>query len=455
MVLTRDVRLLQRSFLIAAIAPVVLYTVLVTLYFFAIPLGESPDEPGHIQCIQQVVLYNRLPVVDPKPQGEWWRPGVTLSGRMCYHMPLYYVTAGLLHKSISEVTGSSPIVEFPPVNEAFGETGVMFQHTLEAPFTQREEPAGLVAVRIASALMGLVTVLATVAASLLIFPHQPIAAAIAGIWLAGWPQFLFLSRAISNDVLATALASVTLVVLLQIGRPERFVALAILSALALLSKITMSFVVLSIGLVWLLEFQHYPTSRFRLLKVASIALLVWASVAALIYVSPTIQANFLSSVDAFSSPNDRILQAEYWIEVVRLTLSSGWVRFGWMNVAAPEYTAYLWWTVVIGLSMVGIRYWWKVKLQDRFLMTAALLIWSMGNLVSYLNINLAVLQPQFRFLQTLLPIVCVFIAGGLLWVLPKRLHYQVFIVGVLIVAAVIINLGIIWTIVLPRYASLV
>ncbi|MBI1296813.1 hypothetical protein GC175_17810 [bacterium] len=442
----------QRSFLFAAIAPIALYATLVTLYFFAIPLGESPDEPGHVQCIQQVVLYNRLPIVEPKPQGDWWRPGVTLSGRMCYHMPLYYVTVGLLHKSISYVTGTSPTVDFPPLNEAFGETGVMFQHETSGLFVQREESAGLIAVRIASATMGLVTVLATVAVSLRIFPDKPVIAAVAGVWIAGWPQFLFLSRAISNDVLATAFAAVTLFVLLQIGRPQRFVALAILSALALLSKVTMSFVFLSIVLVWLLEFQQFPKCRLRLLKAGTIALLVWGSLAALIHLSPTIHTNFWSSVRAFSSPNERIFQAEYWSEVLRLTLSSGWVRFGWMNVAAPDYTAYIWWAVVLGLSTLGIHHWWKLRLQDRTLTTATLLIWSAANLVAYLNINLAVLQPQFRFLQTLLPIICVFVAGGLLSILPHRLYYPVFIVGVLAVAAVIINLGIIWAVVLPRYA---
>ncbi len=452
MLVTRDIRVLPRVFLIAAIAPVALYTILVTLYFFAIPLGESPDEPGHIQCIQQVVLYNRLPVVDPKPEGEWWRPGVTLSGRMCYHMPLYYLTVGLLQKGISYVTDTPPTVAFPPVNEAFGETGVMFQHAPKQSFVQRQEPYGVIAVRVVSAGLGLVIVLATVAVSLRIFPHEPMVAVIAGVWIAGWPQFLFLSRAISNDVLATALAAVTLVVLLQVDRPQRYVALSILSALALLSKVTMSFVVLSTVLVWFLEFQQYPKSRFRLLKAGVIALLVWGSVAALIHLSPTMQANFWSSVRAFSSPNHRVFQAEYWIEVLHLTLSSGWARFGWMNIAAPDYTAYLWWTVVISLATVGIHEWWKLKLQDRTLTTATLLIWSAGNLGAYLNINLAVLQPQFRFLQTLLPIICVFVAGGLLSILPRRLYYPVFIVGVLTIAAVIINLGIIWTIVLPRYA---
>ena len=38
-----------------------------------------------------------------------------------------------------------------------------------------------------------------------------------------WPQFVFMSRALTNDVLATALAAVTLVLLVQVGSPQRFV----------------------------------------------------------------------------------------------------------------------------------------------------------------------------------------------------------------------------------------
>lgn len=205
----------RKRWLLLAAPPSILYLMLATLYFLAIPLGESPDEPGHIQCIQQVALYDRLPIVDPKPQGEWWKPGVTLSGRMCYHMPLYYVGAGLLQKVIGAATGSPLAVDFPEYNEAFGETGVMFLHPNKQRLLQSEEPAVVSGVRAVSVLLGLTVVWATMATSHLLFPQFPMIALVAGVWIAGWPQFLFLSRAINNDVLATALAAITLAVLLR------------------------------------------------------------------------------------------------------------------------------------------------------------------------------------------------------------------------------------------------
>jgi len=440
-----------KRWLLLATPPSILYLVLVTLYFLAIPLGESPDEPGHLQCIQQVALYHRLPIVEPKPQGEWWKPGVTLSGRMCYHMPLYYVGAGLLQKAISHVTGSPVAVDFPAYNEAFGETGVMFLHPNKQRLLQREEPDVVLGVRIFSVLLGLGIVWATMATAHRLFPQFSMIPLVAGVWVAGWPQFLFLSRAISNDVLATALASITLVVLLRVGKPARYLALAVLSSLAVLTKVTMLFVAGAIMAVWVLEFVRFPLQRRALVRSAAAMLIVWAATATLVHLTPTIRANFWSSARTFSAINERVFQIEYWMEVGRLTLSSGWVRFGWMNVAAPDATAYLWWSTVLGLSLLGFVCWWRSAPPERNLLAMVLLVWFLGAMASYVRINTAVFQPQFRFLQSLLPILSALVAGGLLCIMPQRLRPQVLLCGALIVIAVIINGVIIWGIVMPRY----
>ncbi|MCS6826241.1 MAG: hypothetical protein NZ553_06490 [Caldilinea sp.] len=440
-----------KRWLLLAAPPSILYLMLAALYFLAIPLGESPDEPGHLQCIQQVALYDRLPIVDPKPQGEWWKPGVTLSGRMCYHMPLYYVGAGLLQKAISAVTGEPPAVDFPEHNEAFGETGVMFLHPNKQRLLQSEEPAVVFGVRVASVLLGLAVVWATLATAHLLFPQFPTIVLVAGVWIAGWPQFLFLSRAINNDVLATALASITLAMLLRVGKPNRYPALAALSALAVLTKVTMLFVVGAVAAVWTLEFVRFSLQRRALVRSAVAMLIVWSATATLVHLTPTIRANFWSSARTFSAIREQVFQIEYWLEVGRLTLSSGWVRFGWMNVAAPDATAYLWWSIVFGLMLIGSVCWWRAAPPERNLLAMVLLIWFLGVMASYVRINTAVFQPQFRFLQSLLPILSALVAGGLLCRTPQRLRPQIILSGALIVVAVIINVAIIWGIVMPRY----
>lgn len=434
-----------------AMAPSLLYLMMAVLYLLAIPLGESPDEPGHLQCIQQVALQNRLPIVEPKPQGDWWKPGVTMSGRMCYHMPLYYIGAGLLQKAISQLTGSPLIANFPEYNEAFGETGVMFLHPEGSRLVALDEPVVVIGVRIFSILCGLIVVWATMAVANLLFQGNYFATVVAGIWVAGWPQFLFLSRAISNDVLATALASITLVVLLQVDKPQRYGTLAVLSTLAVFSKVTMVFVVVAVGLVWCMEFFRFPIYRRELRQGAITTLIVWGAAATFVQIIPTLQANFWSSARTFSAVNPRVFLVEYWMEMVFLTLSSGWVRFGWMNVKTADLFLYLWWGVVLGLSICGITYWWRNNLPNRRLLGMILVIWVLGNLAAYFRINMAVLQPQFRFLQTLLPIIGSFVAGGVLCISPRITRYQIVIAGVLIIIAIIMNVGIIWGVVLPQY----
>ncbi|MCC9075712.1 glycosyltransferase family 39 protein [Litorilinea aerophila] len=436
------------------VPPTLLYLFLVTLYFLTIPLGESPDEPGHLQCIQQVALYNRLPIVEPKPQGEWWKPGVTLSGRMCYHMPLYYVGTGLLQKAIGYMTGSPVAIDFPAHNEAFGETGVMFLHSNRQSLWQREEPSVVIGVRIVSILLGLTVVWASMAIAHQLFPKAPIAALLTGTWVAGWPQFLFLSRAISNDVLATALASITLALLLQPGKPGRYVLLAVLSALAVLTKVTMLFVIGAIVAAWLLEFIRLPQQRRNLIEKFGLMLLIWGATAAIVQLTPTIRTNFWSSAQTFSRVGERVLQLEYWLEVIRLTLSSGWVRFGWMNVAAPDVSAYLWWSLIFGLSFVGCRNWWRSGLRERNLIAAILVVWCLGATAAYIRINMTVFQPQFRFLQSLIPIFSTLVAGGLLSIMPRQPRRQIFVSGTLILLAIVVNALIIWEIVIPHYGLL-
>ena len=111
------------------VLPLALYLFLSVLYLLAIPVGESPDEPGHLQCIEQVALYQRLPLTEPAPAGDtWWSRGQILSGRMCYHMPLYYLVAGTILQSTAVISGTNVPFQFPPTNEDFGAEAALFIH---------------------------------------------------------------------------------------------------------------------------------------------------------------------------------------------------------------------------------------------------------------------------------------------------------------------------------------
>ncbi len=88
---------------------------------------------------------------------------------------------------------------------------------------------------------------------------------------------------------------------------------------------------------------------------------------------------------------------------------------------------------------------------DRRLTAATLLIWVLGLGFSYLRINLAVMQPQFRFLQSVLPIVAAFAAGGLLMPWQSKSVQWVSVTGVAL-ALVLMNGWIVTHVVMPFYA---
>lgn len=437
-----------RPWLTVRVISVAFYLTLSLLYLLTIPFGESPDEPGHLQCIQQVAVLNRVPIVDPKPTGEWWKPGAILSGRMCYHMPAYYLLAGSAQKLIGVVSGTSVEITYPATNEAFGETGVMFIHPKKTTFWTLQEPLTVTGLRVLSIFLGAVTVWVAISVAQILFPTSPTTGLAAGILVGGWPQFLFLSRAISNDVLANAFSVLALLTLLHVGKPKRFILATLWATLAVFTKINMIFVIGVVLFVWLVEIVHFREQRRVLLHsilVASIILVIGATVVAL---NPTIQTNLWLSGRTFSSVSERVFTIEYWLEVNRLTLSSGFARFGWMNVAVEDWLVYLWWILMTFLIVMGGWQWWRRKEPFRWLLTVVIVAWLVGNLASYLRINLTVMQPQFRFLQSTLPLIAAFAAGGLTTITIFRQYLLIF---TLAVGLLLINLWIVFYVVAPVY----
>ena len=167
--------------------PVGLYLSLGLIYLLAVPVGESPDEPGHLQCIEQVAQYRRLPRIDPWPSGEWWSRTTLLSGHMCYHMPLYYVAAGSLQLAVHSL-GKAAAFRVPGKQpEWVNGSPSMFVH--EGNW-QLAETRAVTAVRIFTLAIGLLTLWATYRVTVALFPASVLALAAAAL-VAGWPQFVY------------------------------------------------------------------------------------------------------------------------------------------------------------------------------------------------------------------------------------------------------------------------
>ncbi len=112
-----------------------LYLLLALLYLWAVPIGESPDEPGHVRCLEQVAIENQLPrmVRFENKTINWWARENIFSDYMCYHMPLYYVTGGVWLRRASGRSGTPEHLEFLPTNPNCNDTPGMFVHHTDEP----------------------------------------------------------------------------------------------------------------------------------------------------------------------------------------------------------------------------------------------------------------------------------------------------------------------------------
>lgn len=437
----------------ALLIPLTIYLLLSILYLLAVPPGESPDEPGHLQCIEQVSLLGRLPQIDPRPQGDvWWSRGNIVSGRMCYHMPFYYLLAGGLEKVTATAVAEPIHYEFPPSNPNFGPTPGMFTHPMKASFWAIGQTIYLVVLRLFSIVLGGVVVWASYAVARRLLPEQPLVSLLAALFTAVWPQFVYLSRSLNNDALATALSVVVLVILLDVQRPQRFVFAAILAILALFTKLSVAFTIVAVLLVWTLEFWRFPAQRRQYLWSLLVCLVLFAGAFLLLFLTPTLWLHFTQGSRSFSALSESVGEWSYWRDVLQLTASSGWVRFGWMNVAAPQNHAYVWWVILLGTAVLGIRFINReTNEKNGRLKLAICSLWLFLIALSYLQINLNRLQPQFRFALASIPLLTVFSAAGWLSWLKGNGRSAVFLITSIVVILFFYNIWVVFSIIAPAY----
>ncbi len=432
--------------------PLGLYLSLCLLYLFVIPSGESPDEPGHLVCVAQVAESSQLPVVNPVPAGEvWWARGNIVSGRMCYHMPLYYLVAGWWYGATAVLFHQPVHFEFPPSNPA-GPSPAMFLHPEKTYFWQLPEPVHLVALRFLSVGLGLVMVWGCYRVAAYWAGGQTEGMILSAVLAAGWPQFVFASRGVSNDVLVTSLAVVLLVVLLDVGKPRRFWLAGLLSSLILLTKLSLSVTWAVVFITWLVEYIALRQAKNEYKLALMGCCFCWIMTGLLLFFHPVLRLHVEQTVAAISRVSEQAKNGRYWLDVLIFTASSGSARFGWMNVPAPMWQAYLWWGGVLGTAVFGSYHLWhqatRMDQRLRLLITA---VWSLGVLVSYLQINLAVFQPQFRFAFALIPVFTSFSAVGTLALTKQNKHKQHLLVPLVTFLLLIWNIWIIWAVVAPAY----
>ncbi len=431
--------------------PVGMYLLLALLYMWAVPTGESPDEPGHLRCLEQVAVESHLPLVaQPIDESkEWWARENIISDYMCYHMPLYYAGGGLTLRLFAAVSGTAAAYELPPSNPDYGDTPNMFEPLPDDP----AQPFTLIGLRFISILLGLMMLWATAVIATRVFPGAAWVPLLAVTLVAGWPQFIFLSRAITNDSLATALALIVLVLLTDVGKPQRFIWAALVAALAFLTKLSVAFTVGLVLAAWGVEFLFLAEERPRYLRPLLSMTAVYFGLGLLTRLQPMIWHNWTVSMADFAGANISVFDPAYWQQIYVWTLSSGWAWFGWLSLMPPAWHAQVWWLILQSGSLLGIYVVSTRPLPpNQRLLWLILALWWLAVAFSYIRVTSNRWQPQFRFAFAMIPLLTTFTAGSTL-LLPLREGRRPWLL-ILPVASLLFvyNLWLIFAIVLPAYA---
>ncbi len=239
------------------------YLVLAVSYSLSNPLYESTDELAHFRYTRHIATYYELPVqMRHAPRAQ------------SHHPPFYYVLGAL-------AGGWVPVTEdvyyAPDENPFWGyrqwEVGddnknqylysdvgqfAKLPHKLNGGIT-----LAVYLVRWMTVLIGAGVAWVTYRTGREIFPQRPMLALGAAALVAFNPQFLYLSGAVNNDILATLCSAAVLwacVRLVQNGPSARLdVTLGILLGLALLTKFNLLALLPLVALAYLLPHPQTPT----------------------------------------------------------------------------------------------------------------------------------------------------------------------------------------------------
>ncbi|HHH41766.1 MAG TPA: phospholipid carrier-dependent glycosyltransferase [Chloroflexi bacterium] len=198
------------------------------------PLFESTDEIRHYRYIRRLVVEHRLPV-----------QGAERVRSQSHHPPLYYLLSAL-------ASGWVPSPHTPeyqqPINPFWGyrlwevsvDNKLQYWHGLAERFPFREGYLAAVIPRWVNVLLGAVTVWLTYRLGRRVWREHPALAWGAAALVAFNPQFLYLSGAMNNDIIAAATGTAVLLVSLEVAQEglqrDRLLRLGLAYGLALLAK---------------------------------------------------------------------------------------------------------------------------------------------------------------------------------------------------------------------------
>ena len=252
-----------------SMAVVIVYGLLAVGFSFG-PIFEGPDEIEHYRYVRTLVETHSLPDPAGQVRGEY------------HQAPLYYlllapVAALIDDDDFTAIDGRLNPYYGARIHLVGNDNKNLYLHsrTEAFPYDQSATAASVHLLRLISVLLGVGTLLVSMAIFRLLWPdHAPLRVATLAL-VAFWPQFLYLSSVINNDTLLIFLATATLywlLVLLRDGPARRTsVLLGVTLGALLLTKVSAVFVAIPVGVVLLLDRRAWRSVPLIALIVVGVA----------------------------------------------------------------------------------------------------------------------------------------------------------------------------------------
>lgn len=398
-----------------AVAIVLVFLVVGTLYAAYTPIWQAPDEPAHYNYIRSLAEGRGFPVMAPGDYDQAYLSRLTAEG-----FPPELSVASLEYEDHQ-----------PPL------------YYLLATLVYWLGGGAVIPLRLFSLLLGAVGIAMLMAILREFWPERPGLAWLGGGIVAFIPQFVAMMAAINNDALTLALLWLWLWLALRYlrGKTSPWVLGGVLGLLLLTKSTVYGAVVLGVLAIALRARRTGQSLRWNAREVLitlglALALgALWWARNSVVYGWPDVMG--LIHHDAVVTGQPRTMD---WIArdglfpfltgAFRTTFRSFWGQFGWMGVVL-DARIYLglaifsglvvWgavWRLAADLRAGGLRTGLETRQRDGLLLLGASALITVALFVGY---NLTFVQHQGRYLFTALPLVGLVAAAGLEQLLDRQL----------------------------------
>jgi len=431
------------------ILQVLLFVLLATFYSIIVPVFEGNDESWHYAYARYIAEGRGLPCQPPDRYPH-------LARQEASRPPLYYLLVAVLIRWVPQEDLSAlyarenPYPTLLPI--AYRDNQNHYVHTDAEQFPYRGAALAIHLARFLSVLFGAGTVWGTYRLAQELFPREEGVAAGASMMVALTPGFLFTAGLVNNDVLATCLATWTLVVHLLIRRAYRGrifhyelcgeILLGLLLGAAALTKL--SGLLLWPFVAMMLVFKN-PKDDFllrlrRYIVTFGVALAIcgwWYLRNWYLYNDPT----GLSAMLALMGHRELGFGLREWLQSeAELVWMSYWAVFGWFNLAAPRWVYGIYALLVLlgtlGLARFVIRAVQQKRWSD-LSGVAYLGLWALIMAAGLVRWTLITGGSQGRLLYPAISAHAILLALGWAQLCPARARRWLFLtlIGILLALA--------------------